>query len=51
MIRFPITFLSTYEGTGYMELNDEMILLRILDEQENEIPNYPPYSYKVTGND
>ena len=34
-----------------MELDDSMILLRILDEQGNEIPNYPPYSYKVTGND
>lgn len=45
---FPITFLSVYEGTGYMELDDQMTLVRITDEEGNEIPADPPYSYKVT---
>ena len=51
MVKFGITFLSTHEGTGYMELDDNMTLIKITDEQGNEIPDYPPYSYKVTGND
>jgi hypothetical protein len=51
MVKFPITFLSTHEGTGYMELDDNMVLVKITDEQGIEIPDYPPYSYKVTGND
>jgi hypothetical protein len=51
MVKFGITFLSTYKGTGYMELDDGMTLIRITDEEGVEIPNYPPYSYKVTGND
>jgi hypothetical protein len=51
MPTFGITFLSTYEGTGYMELDDNMILVKITDEEGNEISDYQPYSYKVTGND
>ena len=51
MVTFGITFLSTYEGTGYMVLDDSMTLIKITDEQGTEIPDYPPYSYKVTGND
>lgn len=51
MKRFPITFLSTYQGTGYMELDDEMTLLRITDEDGNEVSSDLPYSYCVTGND
>jgi hypothetical protein len=52
MAKFAITFLSTYEGTGYMELDDtDMTLMKITDEQGVEISNCLPYSYKVTDND
>ena len=49
MTIFPITFLSTYEGTGYMHLDENMVLVKITDEQGNDIPD-GAYSYKVTEN-
>jgi hypothetical protein len=54
MTIIPITFLSlstydTYEGTGYMHLDENMVLIKITDEQGNTIPD-GPYSYKVTEN-
>lgn len=51
MPRFPITFLSTYKGKGYMELDENMTLVSVTDEEGNEIPAEPPYSYRVTDND
>lgn len=49
MTIIPITFLSTYEGTGYMHLDENMVLVKITDEEGNTIPD-GAYSYKVTEN-
>ena len=48
MLKWRIEFLSTYEGYGWMYVDQStMEVVKITDDADNELPNYPPYSYRV----
>jgi hypothetical protein len=48
MLKWRIVFLSEYTGFGWMYVDQgTMTVVKITDDEDNELPNYPPYSYKV----
>ena len=48
MLKWKIEFLSTYDGYGWMFVDQAtMEVVKITDDAETELPNFPPYSYKV----